>query len=71
MGAWSSSCCSRTKEGSLKNDFTYLAIFVAFFAVSILLVIGCDRIIGSDEEALAITGDEADEEPEALETVAS
>lgn len=31
------------------QDLIYLAIVVGFFLVAYLLVIGCDRIIGSDE----------------------
>jgi hypothetical protein len=41
----------------LRNDFTYVVIMIAFFAVAALFVIACDKIIGSDEEALAV-GDE-------------
>ena len=41
----------------MKNDFTYLAILTAFFALSVLFVFACDKIIGSDDEALAISGD--------------
>ena len=36
-------------------DLIYVAILVAFFAVCGLFVVLCDRIIGSDEEALAQT----------------
>jgi hypothetical protein len=34
------------------QDLIYVAIMVAFFAISALFVVGCDRIIGSDEAAL-------------------
>jgi hypothetical protein len=34
-----------------------VAIMIAFFALAALFVIACDKIIGSDEEALA-AGDE-------------
>ena len=37
------------------QDLVYVAIMIAFFALSALFVVGCDRIIGSDEEALAQT----------------
>jgi hypothetical protein len=37
----------------LKNDVTFVAIMIGFFVVAALFVIVCDRIIGSDEEALA------------------
>ena len=33
------------------NDFAFLAILVAFFALAAWLVAGCDRIIGTEEEA--------------------
>ena len=36
-------------------DLIYVAIIVAFFALAALFVVGCDRIIGSDEAALAQT----------------
>jgi hypothetical protein len=42
----------------LKNDVTFLAIMIAFFALAALFVIACDKIIGSDEEALAVGGEE-------------
>lgn len=32
------------------NDFVFLAITVAFFALALLFVKACDRIIGADEE---------------------
>jgi hypothetical protein len=53
----------------LRNDFTYVVIMIAFFAVSALFVIACDKIIGSDEEALAAGVDDdptIDPEPEEL-----
>jgi hypothetical protein len=34
-------------------DLVFVAITVAFFALAALFVRGCDRIIGSDEEAFA------------------
>jgi hypothetical protein len=37
----------------MQNDFTYLAILLGLFALMFGLVRACDRIIGSDEEALA------------------
>jgi hypothetical protein len=37
------------------QDLVYVAVLVAFFALSALFVVGCDRIIGSDEAALAQT----------------
>ena len=41
----------------MKNDVTFVAIMIAFFALAALFVIACDKIIGSDEEALAIGED--------------
>jgi hypothetical protein len=35
------------------NDFAFVAIILAFFAVAALFVVACDRIIGEDEEAFA------------------
>jgi hypothetical protein len=37
------------------QDLVYVAVLVVFFALSALFVVGCDRIIGSDEAALAQT----------------
>jgi hypothetical protein len=36
----------------VKNDLSYLAIMVGFFLLSILFVVACEKIIGSDEGAL-------------------
>ena len=41
------------EEDPLRNDVTFVVIMVAFFALAALFVIACDKIIGSDEEALA------------------
>ena len=46
------------------NDFSYVAIIIAFFAVCALFVIACDKIIGSDEEALASGSEEEAPQPE-------
>jgi hypothetical protein len=45
------------------NDFAFLAILVAFFALAALFVAGCDRIIGTEEEAFteASTGAPVDD----------
>jgi hypothetical protein len=45
----------------VQNDFTYLAIILGLFALMFALVYACDRIIGSDEEALADEGRGASE----------
>jgi hypothetical protein len=49
----------------LKNDVTFVVIMIAFFALAALFVIACDKIIGSDEEALAAS-EEFTPEPEKL-----
>lgn len=56
----------------MKNDFTYVAILIGFFAVAVLFVIACDKIIGSDAAALAegATGT-PEPEPEAPEQAAA
>jgi hypothetical protein len=48
----------------LRNDVTFVAIMIAFFALAALFVIACDKIIGSDEEALAVGEDEIQPGPE-------
>jgi hypothetical protein len=35
------------------NDLAFVAIMLAFFAVAVLFVVACDRIIGPDEDELA------------------
>jgi hypothetical protein len=35
------------------QDLVYVAAFVAFFVLAGLFVFACDRLIGSDEAALA------------------
>ena len=35
------------------QDLIYVVALIAFFAVGALYVFGCNRIIGSDEKALA------------------
>ena len=54
------------EEDPLKNDFTFVVIMVAFFALAALFVIACDKIIGSDEEALAASEEELTPAPEEL-----
>jgi hypothetical protein len=36
----------------VQNDVTYVAIMLALFAVSILFIKACDRLIGQDDAAL-------------------
>lgn len=46
----------RTKHRSQEVtvwDLLYVAVMIALVAVAALFVIGCDRIIGPDDEALA------------------
>jgi|HubBroStandDraft_4_1064222.scaffolds.fasta_scaffold288601_2 hypothetical protein len=45
------------------NDFAFLAIILAFFALLALFVTACDRIIGPDEEGLgrSTTAESADD----------
>ena len=45
----------------MTNDVLNVAILIAFFALAGLFVIACDKLIGSDEEALAAGGE--DQEP--------
>jgi hypothetical protein len=37
------------------NDFAFVAIMLAFFAIATLFVAACDRIIGRDEDTLALS----------------
>jgi len=46
------------------QDLVYIAVLFAFFAVASLFVVACDRIIGSDEDALADRGAPVEPEPE-------
>jgi hypothetical protein len=49
-------------------DVWVLLLIVAFFALCVGLVRGCERIIGPDDaEELAASRPEADVEPESLE----
>jgi len=40
------------------NDFAYVAILVAFFALAGLLVRACERVIGPDEQVAATGAEE-------------
>jgi hypothetical protein len=42
-----------TDRGNRMQDVIYVAVLFAFFGLAALFVVGCDRIIGSDQEALA------------------
>jgi hypothetical protein len=48
----------------LRNDVAFVVVMVAFFALAALFVIACDKIIGSDEDALAASEDELTPAPE-------
>jgi hypothetical protein len=48
------------------NDFAYIAIFLAFFAVAGLFVKACDMIIGPDEAEGSIDRNELGSGPEKL-----
>ncbi len=48
------------------NDFAYIVIFLAFFAVAGLFVKACDMIIGPDEAEGSGVRDELGSEPEPL-----
>jgi hypothetical protein len=48
------------------NDFAYIAIFFAFFAVAGLFVKACDMIIGPDEAEGSVDRTELGTEPETL-----
>jgi hypothetical protein len=43
----------------VQNDLTYLAILFALFNVSMLFIKACDRLIGSDEEALGRSAEDS------------
>jgi hypothetical protein len=45
------------------NDFAFVGIMLAFFALASLFVAGCDRIIGSEEEAFAAAPSDAESAP--------
>jgi hypothetical protein len=51
------------------QDLVYVAVMIAFFAIAALFVVGCDRIIGSDEAALT-ESQPAYSEPEVREVAA-
>jgi hypothetical protein len=44
-----------SRQEAVVQDLVYVAVMIAFFALSALFVVGCDRIIGSDEAALQQT----------------
>jgi len=60
----------RLRRQPVRNDVTYLAIIIAFFALAALFVVACDRLIGSDEEALGELDDAPAPTPEAEELAA-
>ena len=46
-------------------DVLFLAILVAFFALAVVFVHACERIIGPDLQAEAVVDDPASSEPAA------
>jgi hypothetical protein len=52
------------EEDPLRNDVTFVVIMIAFFALAALFVVACDKIIGSDDEALAVGDVELTPAPE-------
>ena len=60
----------RLRRHPVRNDVTYLAIMVAFFALAALFVVACDLLIGSDEEALGELDDAPQLTPESEELAA-
>ncbi len=44
------------------NDFSYVAIIVAFFVLAALFVKACDRIIGADDQPVARPAPEVEAE---------
>jgi hypothetical protein len=54
------------------QDLIYVASMIAFFAIAALFVVACDKLIGSDEAALAQHQPVGGEpEPEVLEEKAA
>ncbi len=53
---WDPSACERFAEVGMRNDVTFVVIILAMFAVMFGLVWVCDKIIGSDEQALREQG---------------
>ncbi len=52
-------------------DLLYVAMMAALTAIGVLFVVGCDKIIGPDELALAVESSaRAQREPQAEEVVA-
>jgi hypothetical protein len=44
-------------------DLVYSLIIVAFFALAAVFVKACEAIIGPDEQAFPVAGDETEPEP--------
>ncbi len=47
----------------MQNDVTYLAIMLTLFAVSILFIKACDKLIGPDDAALGRRAEDSREDP--------
>jgi len=66
-GAGARSAGRQRPEDPLTNDVVFVTIMIAFFALAALFVVACDKIIGPDDEALALGDEEAPApEPERL-----
>ena len=52
------------------QDVIYVLVLFAFFGLGALFVVACDRIIGSDEEALGELDDAPQLTPESEELAA-
>ena len=44
------------------NDFAFVAILLAFFAIAALFVLACDQIIGADDESIRSSRPEVEQE---------
>jgi len=55
----------------MQNDVTYLAIIFILFAVSVLFVKACDKLIGPDEAALGTRAEDSCDAPSTIEQEAA
>jgi hypothetical protein len=58
-------------EATVQNDVTYLAIMFALFAVSVLFVKVCDKLIGPDDMALGRRAEDSREPQRVVESEAA
>lgn len=45
------------------DDVIFVVVVVAFFAIAVASVRGCERIVGADDEVRRVTDDAGSEEP--------